>query len=556
MASSPTRTTDNSPPFQRWSSLRLRDRAVDSICTAFASILILAALLRPVNTTALDYYPITESDRKFLAELVDAVGKNDVKWIAGHMVYPLSLSREGTRMVKTKEEFMPILKRELNETVRAKIAGDARKPLFKNWRGVMVGEGVVWFAEFVEKQNNTPTHWILALGLFAFQPKDFFAPSEGPDNQTLATADLNFSFKLLKELSKEQPGTNIFISPFSASSVLQMVSGGARGQTQSEMQHVLGTAGLSADTLNRANKDFADSLNGRGTNIILTTANAVWYRKGIAVKPEFIKCNQQFFGATVDGLDFADPRSTGIINAWASEKTHGRINGIADGLINPPTELFVANAVYFKGKWETPFDLKLTKDRVFHSRGGRQKKVPMMEQSRRFTYRRGTGYQAVRLEYQDGSLGMYVFLPDTNSSPEKLLSLLSGDTWQRVTEPGFNQREGTVVLPRFKLEYGAELTQPLKALGMRAAFGKADFAGISDQLLFVSAVRQKAFVEVDEEGTEAAAVTGIPGTSGIESNLPKPFQMIVDRPFLFLIEDKQTKLILFMGVVFDPGAAP
>jgi Serine protease inhibitor len=176
----------------------------------------------------------------------------------------------------------------------------------------------------------------------------------------------------------------------------------------------------------------------------------------------------------------------------------------------------------------------------------------MMEQARRFTYRRGTGYQAVRLPYQGWNLAMYVFLPDVGSSPEKLLGIMSGDTWQRVTEPGFSEREGTVVLPRFKLEYGVELKQPLKALGMKAAFGKTDFSGISDHPLFISAVRQRTFVEVNEEGTEAAAATVIGMSHGIEMNPPKPFEMIVDRPFLFLIEDKQTGTILFMGVVFDP----
>jgi serpin B len=240
------------------------------------------------------------------------------------------------------------------------------------------------------------------------------------------------------------------------------------------------------------------------------------------------------------------------MNAWANEKTHGKINGIADGLIDPLTDLFLANAVYFKGKWEEPFEVKSTKDRVFHLRGGRQKKLPMMEQSRRFTYRRGTGYQAVRLPYQGWNLAMYVFLPDAGSNPEKLLGIMNGDTWQRVTEPGFSEREGTVVLPRFKLEYGVELKQPLRAMGMKAAFGKADFSGISDRPLFISAVRQRTFVEVNEEGTEAAAVTGAPMPSGIEMNPPKPFEMIVDSPFLFLIEDKQTRTILFMGVVFDP----
>jgi serpin B len=150
---------------------------------------------------------------------------------------------------------------------------------------------------------------------------------------------------------------------------------------------------------------------------------------------------------------------------------------------------------------------------------------------------------------------MYVFLPDADSSPEKLIGIMNGDTWQRVTKRGFMWREGTVVLPRFKLEYGVELKQPLKALGMRAAFGKADFSGVADGVLFISAVRQRTFVEVNEEGTEAAAVTGMPQSHGSHIDPPKPFQMIVDRPFLFLIEDQQTKTILFMGMVFDPGAS-
>jgi serine protease inhibitor len=132
---------------------------------------------------------------------------------------------------------------------------------------------------------------------------------------------------------------------------------------------------------------------------------------------------------------------------------------------------------------------------------------------------------------------------------------MTGDTWQRVTKPGFSEKEGNLVLPRFKLEYGVELKEPLKALGMRAAFGEADFSGISDRGLFISAVRQKAFVEVNEEGTEAAAVTMMAESLGIERDPPQAFQMIVDRPFFFLIEDQQTRTILFMGAVYDPGAS-
>ncbi|MGD0813783.1 MAG: serpin family protein [Verrucomicrobiota bacterium] len=375
------------------------------------------------------------------------------------------------------------------------------------------------------------------------------------DHQKLASANAGFAFKLLAEISKEQPGANVFISPFGAFTVLQMACNGAGGETKQEIQRVLGTASLLPEVVNGTSRDFDNSLNGRGTNIILNAANAIWYRRGTAVNPGFISCNQQFFSATVDGLDFDDPRSVGIMNAWVSEKTHGKITRIADGLVNKVTEMVLANAVYFKGKWERPFEVKSTKERPFHLRGSRQRMVPMMEQTRRFDYRRGSGYQAVRLRYEGWSLGMYVFLPDAGSSPEKLLGIMNGDKWQRVTEPGFSDRDGTVVLPKFRLEYGVELKQPLQALGMKSAFDKADFSGISERSLFVSAVRQGTFIEVNEEGTEAAAATMLTINSGMDLNPPKPFEMVVDRPFLFLIVDEQTKLILFIGVVFDPSVS-
>jgi serpin B len=393
---------------------------------------------------------------------------------------------------------------------------------------------------------------IAVLALFAGLHQ---AAASLTDQQKLAAANNGFAFKLLKQLAKEQPAASIFISPYSASTVLQMVGNGAAGQTKAEMQQVLGTTGLSSAAMNGANKEIAQSLNSGNTNVILTTANAIWYRQGAPVKPDFIACNQQFFGATVDALNFADPHSVDIINAWANEKTHGKISHIADGMINPVyTQLFLVNAVYFKGKWAEPFEVKDTKDRPFHLRGGGQKNLPMMTQTKTFTYRRGTGYQAVRLPYEGENLAMYVFLPDTNSSPEKLLGIMNGDSWQKVTKPGFSEKEGTVVLPKFKLEYSVELKQPLQALGMKTAFDPvgADFSGIAPQL-FISAARQKTFVEVKEEGTEAAAVTGIAvEAGGMMMPPPNPFQMIVDRPFLFLIEDRQTGTILFMGVMFDP----
>jgi serine protease inhibitor len=380
------------------------------------------------------------------------------------------------------------------------------------------------------------------------------APSQ--DAQKLAAADCTFSFHLLKELNKEQPARNIFISPYSASTALQMVCNGAGGRTKAEMAQVLGTTDLQQNAINAATLEIQKSLDAAGTNIILNIANALWCRKGVSIKPAFIAGNQQFFRATVESLDFDNPQTVDKINGWVTEKTHGKIDSILQGPINPATELFLANAIYFKGKWEEPFDKKATRNRTFHLRGGSQKEVPMMEQSRHFQYRRGTGYQAVRLEYEDSPLGMYIFLPDENSSPEKLLSIMNGDNWQRITKPGFSDHDGTLQLPKFRIEYGVELIQPLKALGMKQAFdlGTGDFSGISDHRLFISDALQKAFVEVNEEGTEAAAATIIAmPASAMEMNPPPPFRMIVDRPFLFLIEDQNTGTILFAGIIFDPS---
>ena len=376
------------------------------------------------------------------------------------------------------------------------------------------------------------------------------------DEQLLSAADNTFAFRLLQQIAKDQPGADIFISPYSAATILQMVGNGAAGQTEIEMRQVLGTTGLSSTAIGAANQVITTRLRHFDANVMLTTANAVWYQRSFSVRPEFISDSKRFFDATIAPLNFADPHSVEVINDWAGDQTHGKITRLADGMIDPVnTRLFLANAVYFKGKWADPFEPKQTKDRTFHLVDGSAKNVPMMTKTKTFTYRRGTGYQAVRLPYENENLAMYVFLPDTNSSPEKLLGLMNGDTWKRITKPGFSEKEGTLVLPRFKLEYEVELNQPLEELGMKSAFDPlhADFSGIGPQL-FISAARQKTFVEVKEEGTEAAAVTGLAVSANAKLTPLDPFRMIVDRPFLFLIDDKRTGVILFMGVVFDPHA--
>jgi serine protease inhibitor len=373
----------------------------------------------------------------------------------------------------------------------------------------------------------------------------------------VAVSDSAFSFNLLRQLAEDHPASNISISPYSAATVLEMVGNGAVGRTLAEMQQVLGTSGLAAANVNAAHKNIAAALKSGNGQVVLETADALWYRSGIKVKPEFLVVNQEFYDATVDALDFSAPHAVNVINDWASDKTHGKITHIADGVIDPESaRLFLADAVYFKGKWAHPFDAKDTKERPFYLRSGDQKLVPMMTQTRSLGYREEPDYQAVRLPYAGENLAMYVFLPVRDSSLPDLVGKLTGDTWERIRRQ-FRSAEGTVVIPRFKVEYGIELKKPLESLGMKLAFdaGHADFSGIAPHL-YISAAIQKTYVDVNEEGTEAAAVTGVAVATTALSLPAAPFEMMVDRPFLFLIEDRPTQTILFIGLVFDPKSYP
>jgi serpin B len=374
------------------------------------------------------------------------------------------------------------------------------------------------------------------------------------DQEKLASANTGFAFDLLKQIIREQPGTNVFISPFSVSSVLQMVANGAAGETKAEMQRVLRTAGLPVETLNAACKSLNQSLNSQ-TNVILNLANAIWYKEGFHLKPGFVSDNKDFFSAKLAGVDFAKPESAQTINDWADKSTRGKIQEVVRWPFPPLTRVILANAIYFKGKWERPFDKQSTKGHAFNVLpGGTPKLVPTMWQHGRFNYQQSDGFQAVRLPYGGGRLQMYLFLPDTNSSPTKLLADLNADTWRDKILSKFQDKEGTLALPRFKLDYDVLLNEPLQALGMRQAFGNgADFSAMADKPLFVSEVKQKSFVEVNEEGTEAAAVTTVHMKSSAVRKPLESFKMIVDRPFLFVIGDDSTISVLFMGVIFDPA---
>ena len=370
------------------------------------------------------------------------------------------------------------------------------------------------------------------------------------DSAKLAAANTGFAFDLFQQIVKEQPDANVFISPFSVSTVLQMVGNGAAGGTKTEMQSVLKITGLPAGPLNEACRNLNQSLASL-PDVTLSLANGIWYQNGIRLRPAFVDENKNYFLAELAGVDFTKSKSADIINSWAEKQTRGKIKEVVQFPFPPLTRVILANAIYFKGKWVKPFDKNQTRPQAFYRRGG-EKQVPLMWQRGHFSYQEGDGYQAVRLPYAGARLQMYLYLPATNSSLAKLLADLNGDTWRSKILPQFVDREGTLALPRFKLDYDVKLNRPLEALGMRSAFtSAADFSAMADEPLFVSEVKQKSYVEVNEEGTEAAAVTtGTMRATAIFQPL-EPFEMIVDRPFFFVIEDNQTQCILFMGLVFD-----
>ena len=272
------------------------------------------------------------------------------------------------------------------------------------------------------------------------------------DIQTLSAGNNAFAFSLLKELAKEKPGQNIFISPYSISTALQMVRAGAAGETKTEMDSVLGVQGVDSQALARAYKDLDTTIRASASNAVLTVANAIWYAPNVQLKPEFASLNENLYGAKLSPLDFTDPRASGIVNGWVDQATRGKIKKIVEGPLSRMTGAFLCDAIYFKGTWEKQFSASETQARQFKLAYNRQKAVPMMRQKREFEYSETETYQAVRLAYAGSRLGMYVFLPKTNSSVQPLLQELSTNGWTQRILSKFSRREGTLTLPKLKLE--------------------------------------------------------------------------------------------------------
>ncbi|MEG4404704.1 serpin family protein [Microcoleus sp. MON2_D5] len=375
-----------------------------------------------------------------------------------------------------------------------------------------------------------------------------------PNNQInvdarLVAANTKFGFNLFNTLSKQQPNKNIFISPTSVALALSMTYNGVSGETKQEMTKALELTKMSPKAINAANHNLQKSLQKDDPKVQVSIANALLVRQGFSLKPEFLQVNQQYYQANLTEIDFESPQEAlSIINNWVSEKTHGKIDRIVT-TIHPNTLLFLINAIYFKGNWETPFDQSKTANKTFYLTDSSSKQHPMMSQMGSYRCYETETFQAVSLPYgKKGALSMYIFLPNSNTNLATFSQQLTAENWNKWMQE-FRVKSGMIEIPRFKMEYEVQLKDTLIALGMAEFFGglKTDFSPMTDSQVAVESVKHKTFVEVNEEGTEAAAVTVIEMTRSMSA-----FKMNVNRPFFCAIRDNTTGTILFMGIIVDP----
>ncbi|GBG11253.1 hypothetical protein PAT3040_06047 [Paenibacillus agaridevorans] len=368
----------------------------------------------------------------------------------------------------------------------------------------------------------------------------------------VANAQLAFAFDLYDEVRKADTdaGSNDFLSPASIATALAMTLNGAGGDTLNAMNQVLHLEGMDAEERNRGYQVLLDLLSHSGEEIKLSVANSLWARDDLSFNKQFIQTNKDYFNAEMESLDFQDAQSADKINKWVREQTAGKINEIIKAPIKENAILFLLNTIYFKANWASSFSEDLTETRPFTNADGSQQDVPMMLKDGKLSHLSGEGFQAVRIPYNGGSMSMIVFLPDKDKSLDAFLDGLSAAQWKKLLGQ-FKPAIGQLRLPRFKMEYEITLNDALKALGMETAFdpNRADFSPMisHDNNVYIGEVKHKTFIEVNEQGTEAGAVTSI----GMEvtSAPSNTFEMEVDRPFFFAIHDERTNSILFMGTV-------
>jgi serine protease inhibitor len=402
---------------------------------------------------------------------------------------------------------------------------------------------------------------IITAGIILFFSCERLPDEQVPDKMNLTKkslelieSDNEFGLDFFQKVITNDTSDNIMVSPLSVALALGMTYNGAADSTKEAMKETLKLSGLTDEEINVAYKSIVDQLLKLDPKVMLSIANSIWYRQDFTVLPEFIETNRQYYDAEVNEIDFNLPGAKDIINGWVDEKTKGLIPEIID-YIPDLAVMYLINAIYFKGLWKYEFDPEATGKQPFYLNNGSTALVDMMEMESDVLYLSNSLFSAVNLPYGDGAFSMTILLPQSPYTPCDIVEELTNENWNTWMN-SFGKQHVVVRLPRFKFEFFRLLNQDLTEMGMGIAFdqNRADFAGINpDKQLFISRVLHKTFIEVNEEGTEAAAVTAVEiSLTSADPDLPTAIFFVVDKPFLFAIRENSSGTILFMGKVNRP----
>jgi serpin B len=388
-------------------------------------------------------------------------------------------------------------------------------------------------------------------------PEPFVEYETGQDSSPIVSATNQFAFELYNQY--KNTNDNVFFSPHSISSALQMTYEGARGKTAEEMQSVFHFPEDNAARIGSFAKLY-EQINPQNASYRLSTANALWAQNDYPFDQNYLKTVETYYHGKAANLDFAGnpENSRQTINQWVSGKTMQKIPELfAAGTINPLTRLVLTNAVYFKGKWAIPFEEMLTQEKDFTPSTGAKTKCQTMNIKDNFGYAQTADYQALELPYEGNGLSMMVILPQTGKMAT-VENNLSMEKFAAIKND-LKSELANVFLPKFKFDTSYNMNQTLAKMGMSTAFddANADFSGMYDKTktpenLYIGLVIHKAYIDVYEEGTEAAAATGVTMQATAVMEPPQAKIFNADRPFIFAIVHNQTGAILFMGKVNDP----
>lgn len=374
-------------------------------------------------------------------------------------------------------------------------------------------------------------------------------------SKQLIKANNDFGLDIFREIRTESEEENIMISPLSISVALAMAYNGANGDTKAEMEDALRVAGLTPEDINASYSTLIKALQSLDEDVIFEIANAIYYAENFQVKANFLQTNITNYKAEVSALDFNSPSAVQTINGWVANKTNDKILTIIDQL-SDDARMVLLNAIYFNGIWSKKFDEEGTKMRNFTKADGTNIEIPMMSKEDALEYTSNGLFSAIKLPYGNGQYNMVVMLPSEDKNSQQIIDALNTVNWKRWSETFSKEDHVVVTMPRFKFAFNTELKSVLKKMGMETAFDPktSDFLGISDDRdLFISSALHKSYIDVNENGTEAAAVTAL--VFGVTSAGPNNYEKIyftVNKPFVFAIIEKDTDAILFIGEVRNP----